>query len=300
MPLSYALVTPAHDEEADLPRLAEAVAAQTVEPGCWIIVDDGSTDGTLQVAQELEQRYDWVHTLQLPSAASMARGGPVVRSFSAGLRAIETPADVVVKVDADVSLPPDYFERLLSAFESDARLGIASGSAYELEDGVWRQRFSTGTSVWGAVRAYRSTCLRDLLPLDERMGWDAVDEHKAHLRGWSTATMLDLPFFHHRSEGGRDATRYAAWQRQGEVAYYLGYRPSYLLLRTAYRILREPAALGMAVGYLAGALRRAPRCTDTGVRRRVREQQRLRRVGRRAREALGKMQHRETREGSPR
>lgn len=288
MALSYALVTPAHDEEAHLPRLAEAVLAQTVSPDAWIVVDDGSSDRTLELAGELERRHDWVKTLRLPAASGMARGGPVVRSFSAGLAALEVPVEVVVKLDADVSFPPDHFERLLLAFAADPRLGIASGSAHELETGTWRQRFSTGTSVWGAARAYRRKCLLDVLPLEERMGWDAIDEHKAQLRGWTTGTILDLPFFHHRVEGGRDRSRYAAWRAQGDVSYYLGYRPSYLLLRTIYRALREPAAVGVVVGYVAAFGRRSPRCPDAGVRCRVREQQRLRAIGRRAHEALGR------------
>ena len=288
MALSYALVTPAHDEEDHLPRLGESVVAQTVKPDVWLIVDDGSSDRTLELIGELEERHDWVRSLRIPAAASMARGGPVARSFSAGLAALDLEVDVVVKLDADVSFPPDHFERLLACFAADPRLGLASGSAHEWEHGVWKQRFSTGTGVWGAVRAYRRSCLPDVLPLEERTGWDSVDEHKAQLRGWSTATFLELPFFHHRAEGGRDASRYAAWRAEGDVAYYLGYRPSYLLVRAAYRSLREPAAVGMIAGYSAALLRRKPRCADGGVRTRVREQQRLRTLGRRAREALGR------------
>jgi poly-beta-1,6-N-acetyl-D-glucosamine synthase len=286
--LSYALVTPAHDEEHHLPRLGESVVAQTVEPDVWLIVDDGSSDRTLELIRELEELHDWVRSLRIPPAAGMGRGGPVARSFSSGLAALDLEVDVVVKLDADVSLPPDHFERLLAAFAADPRLGIASGSAHERDHGVWKQRFSTGTSVWGAVRAYRRSCLPDVLPLEERTGWDAIDEHKAQLCGWTTATFLELPFFHHRAEGGRDASRYAAWRAQGDVAYYLGYRPTYLLVRGAYRSLREPAALGMFAGYAAAIVSRKPRCADRGVRARVREQQRFRRLGRRAREALGR------------
>ena len=182
MALSYALVTPAHDEEDHLPRLGESVVAQTVKPDVWLIVDDGSSDRTLELIGELEERHDWVRSLRIPPAASMARGGPVARSFSAGLAALDLEVDVVVKLDADVSFPPDHFERLLAGFAADPRLGLASGSAHEWKHGVWKQRFSTGTGVWGAVRAYRRSCLPDVLPLEERTGWDSVDEHKAQLR----------------------------------------------------------------------------------------------------------------------
>jgi hypothetical protein len=52
-------------------------------------------------------------------------------------------------------MDPDYFERLFQAFTQDPLLGIASGSAWELDDGVWRQRLVTDVAVWGATRAYR-------------------------------------------------------------------------------------------------------------------------------------------------
>jgi hypothetical protein len=226
----------------------------------------------------------------LPAASALARGGPIVRSFTRGLAEIDAvEVEVVVKVDADVSMGADYFSRLLNAFDANPRLGIASGSAFELVNGRWQQRFGTGTSVWGAVRAYRRECLDDVLPLEPRMGWDSVDEHKAQLRGWQTATLHDLSFRHHRAEAERDPSRYAAWRTQGDVSHFLGYRPSYVVLRTAYRMARDPAAVGLLAGYLSATVRRSPRCNDVAVRRRVRQNQRLRVLAARAREARGRV-----------
>lgn len=287
--LDYAVVTPAHDEEDNLRRLAACMVAQTHRPLLWVIVDDGSADGTADVVTALERKHAWVRLLRLPPAG-MARGAPVVRSFAAGLETIDPLPAVVVKLDADVSFGADYFERLTRAFAADPRLGMASGSAFELEDGVWRQRFGTGTSVWGASRAYRREVLAVVLPLEQRMGWDAVDEHKAQLAGWSTGTVIDLPFRHHRAEGERDRSRTDAWAAQGSVAHYLGYRPSYLVARSIFHARRDPAALAMITAYADAALRRMPRCGDEDVRRRVRDGQRLRLLPRRAREKLGRPQ----------
>jgi glycosyltransferase involved in cell wall biosynthesis len=286
---SYALVTPTHNEEENLPRLADSVLAQSVRPVSWVIVDDGSTDRTQAVAGELAGAHPWVRLMEVPAAAGAVRGGPIVRSFTAGERTVDPKVEVVVKVDADVSMDGDYFERLLAAFAADARLGIASGTAYEWENGEWRQRFATGTSVWGAVRAYRRPCLAEISPLIERMGWDTVDEHKARNAGWGTITIHDLPFRHHRAEGGRDPSRYSAWRRQGDLAYYLGYRPSYLVLRTLYHLRGGAAALGLPVGYLASLLRRAEQCQDPAVKQRVQEMQRLRSLRRRVDEKSGRV-----------
>ena len=113
--------------------------------------------------------------LELP-AASRERGAPIVRALHAGIDALDLVPDVLVNVDADVTVEPDYFARLLDVFANDPSLGIASGSAWELEDGEWRQRFVTGGTVWGATRAYRWKCLQDVLPLEERHGWDGIDQ----------------------------------------------------------------------------------------------------------------------------
>ena len=107
--------------------------------------------------------YDWARLVVLPATAPRERGAPIVRALHAGLDSLDLEPDVVVNVDADVTMEPDYFERLLDAFARDPSLGIASGSAWELNDGVWRQRFVTGGTVWGATRAYRWGCLQDVL-----------------------------------------------------------------------------------------------------------------------------------------
>ena len=285
---SYALVTPAHDEETNLPRLADSVLRQSVRPEAWVIVDDGSIDLTRDVARTLADAHRWVRLVELPVREGAVRGGPIVRSFAAGERLVDPEVEVVVKIDADVSLEPDYFERLLTAFADDQRLGIASGVAHEWEHGRWRPRFGTGTSVWGAVRAYRRACLVDVSPLIERMGWDTVDEHKARNGGWRTVTIHDLPFRHHRSEGDREPSSYSAWRTQGDLAYYLGYRPSYLAVRSIYHICKDVAAVGLPVGYVASFLQRAERCTDPAVGRRVQDMQRLRSLRRRAGEKSGR------------
>jgi glycosyltransferase involved in cell wall biosynthesis len=286
--LTYAAITPARDEASSLLRLADALDAQTATPVRWIVVDNGSTDGTADVLRSLRRRHSWVRSLQVPAQAPLAPGAPVVRAFHAGLAALDVGVDVVVKLDADVTFDPAYFESLLSAFADDPTLGIASGSCWEEHNGSWREMHVTGDHVRGATRAYRRACLDDVLPLAERMGWDGIDELQANVRGWQTRTVRGLRFYHHRSVGERDGAWHRRWVAQGRGAYYLGYRPTYLLLRTMHRARREPAAVAMLWGYTAGLLGREPRFHDTRARNLLRESQRLRNLRARAREASGR------------
>lgn len=285
--LSYAIVTPARDEAANLGRLAACVEAQTVLPTEWIVVDNGSADATADLVRELASRQSWIRLVQGPPAPGAARGGPVVRAFLTGLAALQSDPDVVVKLDADLSFPGDHFQGLLGAFAADPRLGIAGGVCWELTGGEWRPQFTTRDHVRGAARAYRRACLEELLPLPERMGWDGVDELKAQTRGWSTRSLPELPVRHHRALGGRER-RLAKWVAQGDMAHFMGYRPSYLLVRALYRSTQEPSALAMVYGYARAALRRQPRYEDSPTVRQLREAQSLRRLGARVREARGR------------
>ncbi|HET8952338.1 MAG TPA: hypothetical protein VFN44_17580, partial [Solirubrobacteraceae bacterium] len=192
----------------------------------------------------------------------------------------------VVSMDADISFEPDFFERLLGEFAADERLGIASGSGWEISNGVWKQRHLTGSTVWGAARAYRRACLEDVLPFEERLGWDGIDEFKANARGWTTRTVVDIPFHHHRPEGARDGS----WRMrvdQGKAAHYVGYRPWYLALRALHHARRQPSALALLWGYVS-VVGRSDRLPDPAARAYVRRQQSLRNVPLRAREVLGR------------
>jgi glycosyltransferase involved in cell wall biosynthesis len=278
----YALVTPARNERANLERLAESVLGQSLRPVAWVIVDDGSDDGSGELLSELGARHDWIHVVDTGgSAASLERGrrqGRALDAFRNGVSALPGPVDVVIKVDADTSFDPQYCECLVGRFSDHPDLGIAGGACYELERGEWRRQRVASSHPRGASRAYRWACLEQVMTLDSRMGWDGLDEVKVRLMGYRSQTFLDLGFRHHRPTGGRERNRLGHNVAQGNAAWYMGYRPSYLLLRTLYRATREPAATGMAWGYLMAALRREPRFPERETVDRLRADQRLRTV----------------------
>lgn len=274
--LTLAAVTPARDEERNLPRLAASLIAQTVKPVTWVIVENGSSDSTLSIARRLEAEHGWIHVVQAPPGDTYSRSSPLKRAFHTGVSALEGKGDVVAKLDADVSMDSGFVEGILKAFEADPQLGMASGTLLEERDGRWRELTLLGDHCWGPTRCYRRECLAAVLPLDDGGGFALIDETKAHLAGFRTATLRQLPFHHHRLEGTGEGSHWRSWARDGEAAHYTGYRVSYLLARCIYRIRTEPAALALIFGYVGAAARRRPRYHDARIRAAVRERQRIR------------------------
>ena len=287
----YALITPARNEAESLAALAETVAAQTVPPSRWVIVDDGSPDGTAGVAADLADRHPSIVLLRSGRAHDRLhegrRLGRDLLALQEGVRLLPDGVELLTKRDADVTLPPDYFERILDAFAADPRLGMASGTRCELVRGRWRLRPLTRSTIAGQCRTYRYACWDAIQPLEPHMGWDGIDEARAILAGWHVRPLPGLAFRHHRPRGRRDGSSWRARAAEGSAAHYMGYRFSYLLLRTLWHARSEPAAVGMLWGWAAARLRREPACADEAARSYVRSQQSPRHFRQRLREARG-------------
>ena len=277
--LTYAIVTPARNERDNLRRVAESIVAQDHAPRWWVIVDDGSDDGMDAVADDLARRYDWILVVGTgENAADLAKGrrqGRDLLAFRRGLSVLPTPVDIFVKVDADTSFEPDYFAQLLGRFATHPDLGIAGGTCYELIEGEWQRIKVSGSHPRGASRAYRWALLDDVFALEPELGWDGVDEVMAELRGYRTAGFIDFGFRHHRKVGEREG-RLRAGSALGRQAWYMGYRPTYLVLRALYRARENFASLAMVWGYASAAASGAPQCPNPTVTERVRQGQRLR------------------------
>jgi glycosyltransferase involved in cell wall biosynthesis len=126
--LLYAVVTPVRNERSRLPALRECVAKQTTPPAEWLIVDDGSTDGTVALAESIADEHPWARVVQLETTGPPERGRAVVRSFMEGVNALASVPDVIIKMDADVTFGDDYVERLLARFrDALSRVGCDTG-----------------------------------------------------------------------------------------------------------------------------------------------------------------------------
>lgn len=250
----YAIISPAKDEEAFLAKTIESVAGQSIQPVRWVIVDDGSRDRTAEIARRYAESYPWISVERIQRDPLRNPGPAVVAAFNAGLQKLAAvDYDFLVKLDVDLILPPDYFEKLLSRFEADKELGIASGVYLESWDGQWRAIQMPAYHAAGASKVMRRECFEAIGGYSPNIGWDSIDEIRARALGWNTCHFTDLPFQHLRQEGrGTGMLRNSV---KNGVAYYLmGGDFFFLLFKVPYRMVSaKPLVFGGAAilwGYL--------------------------------------------------
>lgn len=251
----YAIVSPAKDEEAYAAKTIESVAGQTVEPVRWVIVDDGSRDRTREMAESYAKKLPWIEVEHIERDPVRYPGPAVVVAFNSGLKRLEDiQYDFLVKLDMDLILPPDYFERILSEFVNDPLLGIASGVYMENWDGEWKTVSMPGYHAAGASKVMRRKCFEEIGGYAPDIGWDTVDEIRAMAKGWKTRHFAELPFQHLRQEGrGVGLLRN---NRKNGIAYYLmGGGIFFLLFKIPFRMVTtKPRILGglaLLWGYLS-------------------------------------------------
>jgi biofilm PGA synthesis N-glycosyltransferase PgaC len=278
------LITPVRNEAKHIVRTARALAAQSRPPELWLVVDDGSDDATPKLLAELEAEIEFLRVLSAPSRHTAA--GPdrlalaaEARAFNWALTTVDATAYTHIgKLDGDIELPSDYFESLLARFDADPELGIAGGSLIEPTRSGWRADPVPGYHVRGALKLYSRACFEAIGGIDERLGWDTIDETYARMRGFATRSVPELVARHHRPVGTADGAL-RGHARHGECAYILHYGPGWVFLRSFKVATFWPFGLSGAAflcGYLRSAARSQARVDDEQFRRFVRRELRQR------------------------
>lgn len=251
--MTYSIIIPAYNEEAFLPLTLESIVTQTVLPTQVIVVDDNSTDNTAEIAADFAAKYSWISIVQNASEAMHLPGSKVIRAFEKGFAQLSTDYDVIVKLDADLILPPNYFETILKIFESDPGVGIAGGFAAIEKNGEWVLENLTGKDhVRGALKAYRKECFEQIGRLKPAMGWDTVDELLAKFYGWEVRTVDGLMVKHLKPTGANYSK--SARYKQGEAFYSLGYGFAITAIASAKLAMMKKKPL-LFLDYMRGFLK---------------------------------------------
>lgn len=260
----YVIVTPARNEAEFLELTIQSVLAQTVRPLRWVIVSDGSTDGTEDIVSKYSEANDWIELVSMPARHERNFAGKV-HAINAGRASLEAlPYEVVAFLDADITIEKDYFSFLLGKLASDATLGLVGTRLVEMSGETYDYRFVNVEHVSGACQVFRRECF-DAIGGYQPMKCGAIDwvaTTTARMKGWKTSTFTGKCCMHQRVMGTAQCGPLMARFKQGVKDYLTGNHPVWELFRSAYQMTKRPFVLrGMALGagYFWAAIQRKER-----------------------------------------
>jgi glycosyltransferase involved in cell wall biosynthesis len=280
--LTLAVVVSFLDEESYLPVLLASIEQQSLPPDRLLLVDDGSRDSSLTIAQAFANRHPWavaLHRPVRPASADRLAHAAELCAFNWGVERLADPWDIVAKLDADLELPRELFAAVRDRFATDPKLGMTGTYLYvRTLSGRLRLDRSPPGHVRGAVRFYRRRCFEEIAPIPPILGWDTIDELRARLYGWSTESffLASGKTVHLRPKGACDG-RLRAYRREGRCAWAYGAHPLWILLSVVNRGRDRPyllAWMNYVFGWTAASLSRHPRA-EAAVRSRAKLEQLL-------------------------
>jgi len=263
-PPKYVVITPARNEAQFIGLTLESMIRQTAKPVKWVIVSDGSTDGTDEIVRQRAAGHPWIELVRMPERAERHFAGKV-HAFNAGYaRVRELDYEMIGSLDADISFDEEYFVFLLGKLETDPRLGLVGTPFQEASNGIYDYRFTNIEHVSGACQLFRRECF-------ERIGGyvpvkggciDHIAVLSARMHGWKTRTFPEKVSRHHRVMGTAAGGVLGARFRNGAKDYAIGNHPLWEFFRMGYQMTKNPllaGGLAVGLGYLWSMARRVDR-----------------------------------------
>jgi glycosyltransferase involved in cell wall biosynthesis len=275
----YLLITPARNEEKNLPEVSKSVAEQKVKPVLWIIVDDGSTDNTPRILEELKAKYSWIHGIRLPPRPrdiTFHYSYVCKQGFDYSLeycRENRIEYEYIGLLDADTILEENYFGKLMDEFEKDPSLGIASGGVYYDTGGKLSREVSDKNLPRGTGRLWRKSCFLETGGYQVEPSPDSISNAKAILRGWQLKQYADVIEIQTRKTSAGEGL-WKGYFKNGWMAHYVDKSLPMVLFNTLYYCLKSPYYTGIAyfIGYLDSAIKKEKKIQDMEIRTYYRSQ----------------------------
>lgn len=279
---NYVIITPVRDEEKHIEATIQSVCDQTARPAEWIIVDDGSTDGTGKILDRAAEQNPWIRVVHRQNRGFRKAGGGVVEAFYAGYDTLqERNWNYIVKLDGDLIFAPDYFEKCFEYFRWEPTLGISGGEIqHDLSEGLTVEE-NPRFHVRGATKIYRRACWEAIGGLWRAPGWDTIDEVKANMLGWKTYAFTDLRLLHQRFTGTEEGLLRDR-VKHGVACYVSRYHPLFVVAKCLTRLKQKPYFIGSAAilwGFTKSHWTHPPRPEDRSYVAYIRTQQLRRLVG---------------------
>ncbi len=254
----YALITPAYNEDKYIAETIKSVIAQSTKPILWVIVDDDSTDKTAQIIKQYTKQYSWIKYLHRKKIPGQTYYGSNVYAIEEGLKIIETvDYEYLAILDADITLPSDYYAKILSELDKDNKLGIASGVYVVRNNNRLEKALNDRRSCPKNIMVFRQKCFRNIngfIPM-KYGGEDTIACFMARMNGWKTWSFPDMVVIHNKPVGtGHSKSMLKIRFRLGIGEYFLATHPLFLLFKSFRRCFKEsPFILGgvaRLIGYI--------------------------------------------------
>ena len=266
-PFAYVLITPARNEAGYIELTLKSMVKQTIPPLKWVIVSDGSTDGTDEIVQKYIEDYKWIELVRNPEREERHFAGKVY-AFNAGYERVKgLKYNIIGNLDADISFEEDHFEFLLNKFAGDPLLGVAGTAFIEGSSVAYNYEIVNIEHVSGQCQIFRSKCFEDIGQYTPIKGggidWIAVTT--ARMKGWKTRTFPEKAFVHHRRMGTGMSSILTSRIRFGKQDFYLGGHPVWEIFRSIYQMKKKPYVIGgifLLTGYFWAMLTRVEKAVS--------------------------------------
>lgn len=260
----FVVITPARNEAQFIGATITSMVRQTARPMKWVIVSDGSTDGTDEIVEKYALLHPWISLVRMPERRDRHFAGKIV-AFNAGYATVQQlPYEMIASMDADISFDEGYFLFLLEKLNEDPQRGLVGTPFSEGSGRTYDYRFVNIEHVSGACQLFRRQCFEDIggyVPI-KAGGVDHVAVVTARMKGWKTRTFTDKVCIHHRPMGSATARHLKIRFRFGVRDYVFGNHPLWEASRVLYQFSKRPFMLGGLVllsGYIWAFLRRLDR-----------------------------------------
>lgn len=251
--MNYYIIIPTYNEEKFISLTLQSILEQTVLPSKVVVVNDNSTDKTPEIVSEFASKFPFITLVNTTSETLHLPGSKVINAFNKGLETVDEHYDFIVKADADLIFPNNYFETIIRHFQSDEKIGMAGGFCYIEKNESWvLENLTDKDHIRGALKSYRKETFKQIGGLKPAMGWDTVDELLCKFYGWKIKTDETLHVKHLKPTGANynKTARY----KQGEAFYTLGYGFWITAIASAKLALRKKKPL-LFLDYISGFLK---------------------------------------------
>jgi glycosyltransferase involved in cell wall biosynthesis len=250
------IIIPFHNEEQYIKSTIESIINQSYAVKKLLLVNDNSNDKSYSLVKKYVETYDWISEISIKSIQKHLPGEKVIKAFNFGLNNIDNNYDIICKFDADIILPNNYIEKIVSFYQKDTSLGMASGVLFIKKKSKWvYENIASKKHVRGPIKSYRKQCFKDIGGLKESIGWDTIDVLLSKYNKWNTKTDTNL-IVKHQKETGANYDKSAKFL-QGEALYKMrfGIILSVLsALKRAYNKKSLAYFVYLIVGYLKASI----------------------------------------------